>query len=46
MKGSNAKPHIGIFGRNDVLLALSYSGESEEIIALDRDPGDRSGGDD
>jgi arabinose-5-phosphate isomerase len=25
---------IGIFGRNDVLLALSYSGESEEIIAL------------
>lgn len=25
---------IGIFSRNDVLLALSYSGESEEIISL------------
>jgi arabinose-5-phosphate isomerase len=25
---------IGIFGRNDVLLALSYSGESEDVIAL------------
>lgn len=25
---------IGIFNRNDVLLALSYSGESEEIITI------------